>query len=115
MRAIDRPNDHDNEAGATVTPAAFYRRIALAGDHYLPAEDVFEDWPFDGKVPDGKIRETLKLLKQRAADKVKEIVNSELQFEEREELGYLTCVKIGKEDVPWKRDEECDLDFEMED
>jgi hypothetical protein len=58
------------------------------------------------------IRETLKHLKHEASKIVAPLTKSTLQYEQKEELEYLTCVEIDESDIPWEKEED---DVEMED
>ena len=99
----------------TSTPKlmSFYRSIHAGGDNYLPADELVAAWPRalielrDSKM----IRQTLKHLKSEASKIVAPLVKSTLQYEQKEELEYLTCVEIDESDIPWEREEE---DTEMD-
>lgn len=42
------------------------------------------------------------------------MVGSELQLRDTDELHYLTCVKVGPEDVPWDTASDEDSDEDMD-
>ena len=92
---------------------SFYRSILAGGDSYLPPEDLIATWSSNLEACRNNkiIRETLKHLKNEAAKIVTPLTKSTLQYEQKEELEYLTCVKIDKSDIPWEKEEE---DVEME-
>lgn len=100
-----------------LTVAGFYRLLHRAGDAYLPVEQVVETWNEAEYGSDfGAVRVNLAVLKARAREMVRPLVQSSLQLAggERGGLPYLTCVEVGK--VPWaSEEEEEEEDVEMED
>lgn len=99
-------------AASKLALAGFYRTIRNGGDNYLVPDEVVAEW-YDEVVPfdEAKVRDMLRRLKKKAAEIVTPLTESTLQYEQKENLEYLTCVKIEDGDVPWKKDE----DDEMED
>lgn len=103
------------------TIAGFFRTIMAGGESYLPFEKVAEDWE-QGEIIFEEDREdfqeiakkSLAALKSTASDYVKDIVGSELQLRDRDTLDYLTCVKVGPEDVPWDSENDGESDEDMD-
>lgn len=101
------------------TVAGFYRVVYTGGNSYLPGDVVCEEWNVRfTKHSDAKVKGALEALKTAASGIVAAFVASELQLAGKDRLDYLTCVKVGSEDVPW--DEECkdedddDMDIDVE-
>ena len=103
----------NGDPASTPKLMSFYRGILAGGDNYLPPEDLIATWSSNLEACRNNkiIRETLKHLKNEAAKIVTPLTKSTLQYEQKEELEYLTCVKIDKSDIPWEKEEE---DVEME-
>jgi len=81
-----------------LTVAGFYRALRKGGDAYLPADKVIdEEWwnseyfHYDEKV----VGQRLVALKGHASEIVKPLLDSHLQYAERDNLEYLTCVEAG--------------------
>lgn len=103
------------------TVAGFFRTIMTGGDSYLPSEKVLEDWD-SGSVRvvndrgnfEDIVKKALSALKSTASEYVKDLVGSELQLRDRDTLDYLTCVKVGPEDVPWGCEDDGESDEDMD-
>jgi hypothetical protein len=97
------------------TLAGFYRAIATGGDAYLNVDNVYDDM-HDDYIPNAfdDLKDSLATLKAKAAGYVKELVDSTLQLRSRDELEYLTCVKVEQADVPWLIEEDVDSDEDMD-
>jgi hypothetical protein len=110
-----------HETGCT-TVAGFFRIIMAGGDSYLPTEKVLEDWDGGSLTIDDAgdelgdvMKKALTTLKTAAANHLRDLVGSELQLRDRHTLDYLTCVKVGAEDVPWdSTEQDGESDEEME-
>jgi hypothetical protein len=96
-----------HQTGCT-TVAGFFRTISAGGDLYLPAEKVLEDWAAGeiaiedaGEGLDDAMKTALVALKAEAARCVGDLVGSELKLRDRDCRDYLTCVKVGAQDLPW--------------
>jgi hypothetical protein len=96
-----------HQTGCT-TVAGFFRTISAGGDLYLPAEKVLEDWEAGeitvedaGEELDDAMKTALAALKAEAARCVEDLVGSELKLRDRDSRDYLTCVKVGPQDLPW--------------
>lgn len=87
--------------------ASMYRAIALGGDAYLPFESMIKKWnnqEYD--IDDAAQREALAELKRAASKIVSSVVESSLSYGSKDELDYLTCIRIEDEDVPWNIQED---------
>lgn len=104
------------------TVAGFFRTIMAGGDSYLPAERVVEDWE-QGSIRvvndrdnfEDVVKTSLAALKSLASEYAKDLVGSELQLRDRDALDYLTCVKVGPDDVPWITELDGESDEEVDD
>jgi len=80
-----------------------YRMLRRGGDAYLPLEEVVRrlrkympgcDWREAG--------EDLKMMKVYAAELVEDVCVNNLMLDvERHKIGWLTCVGVGVDDMPW--------------
>lgn len=102
--------DHSN---GCYTVAGFYRLLAVGGDSYLPAGEVWEhvnaafvghderSYSNASRTDMETVKNSLASLKNKASEVVAALVQSELHLPGKDELDYLTCVKVEAEDVPW--------------
>jgi len=104
-----------------ISVAGFFRTVMADGETYLPTEKVLDDWKASSiglmnprEDDDEVMREALASLKTMAAGYVKDLVGSELQLRDTDRLQYLTCVKVGLEDVPWDTESDEDGSEEMD-
>jgi hypothetical protein len=105
----------DHSAGCT-TVAGFFR--AIENHDYLDPDEVWDNISDRFKSSRAErhqseretVKNTLEALKGRAADLVEKISQSTLRL--TDEVGYLTCINVGREDVPWDlgSDEDSDED-----
>ncbi|KAK3110355.1 hypothetical protein LTR53_015435, partial [Teratosphaeriaceae sp. CCFEE 6253] len=103
---------------ACLTLAGLYRTLHRGGEAYLPVEKVVAKMKraqFDPKP--ATVRQYLALLKLEARRIVAPLMESGLQLDGRERLGYLTCGQVGRE-APWpgedlEEEEEGEEDVEM--
>jgi hypothetical protein len=112
IRLLDS-NADEERTQCEYTLAGFYHTIRSGGDSYLAADKVVADWPrWEDRLPfhEGKVRELLKRLKSEASGIVARLTRSTLQYGRKEELEYLTCVDVEDGDVPWKKDEDVDME-----
>lgn len=95
-----------------MTVAGFYRVVAMDGDVYLQPGDVLKQWDTVGFSKKGEVivTKSLNILKRKAADLVAPLLQSTLQLPDKDELEYLTCVQVWKEDIQWYVEAEGDLD-----
>lgn len=110
-----------HETGCT-TVAGFFRTVMAGGDSYLPAEKFMDDWDANSielvnarDTVEDTMKQSLAGLKVVASGYVKKLVCSELQLRDRDDIQYLTCVKVGSEDRPWVVESDEDSDEEMYD
>jgi hypothetical protein len=105
---------HNGDQASAPKLMSFYRSIHAGGDSYLPADELLATWSrrLEACRDEKMIRETLKHLKHEASKIVAPLTKSTLQYEQKEELEYLTCVEIDESDIPWEKEED---DVEMED
>lgn len=107
----DGDGDEDDESTSKPTLAGFYHTILMGGDGYLPADELVKTWHQSLPYDETAIREMLKRLKVEASQIVAPLTHSTLHYEQKGVLKYLTCIEVGADDIPWKDDE----DVEMED
>jgi hypothetical protein len=92
--------------------AGFFR--AIKTHNYLNPDEVWDNMSDRFKDTQAQrhnlereiVKNTLEVLKTKAAGFVEEISRSTLRL--TGEVGYLTCVKVEAEDVPWAVEEESD-------
>lgn len=92
--------------GECLTVAGFHRTIGRGGDSYLPPESLIDEyWDVDQfpDLDDSILRTTLKELKRAAAKIVAPLLQSRLQYDGKDKLPYLTCIRVREEDVPWQK------------
>ena len=96
--------------GGCNTIAGFYSIIAAGGEAYLPFDTVWDDFNKDflqqdeedpNELDHGAVKEPLAELKTQASKLVSDLAKSTLHLPSTDGLDYLTCVKVGPEDVPW--------------
>lgn len=100
-----------HHCGCTDT-AGFYSLLAAEGDDYMNPDKVLADWDtakFPRKI-DSTVRSVLLALKRKAAELVAPLVESTLQLPDKHKLQYLTCVRVGKGDIPWELEADGDAD-----
>lgn len=95
----------DMDRKKSLKRATIFKNICKDGDEYMPYAATRR---LVGRVMPSAV-ETLEedfgMLKDHAKDIVEDVVKNELMLDmEAAEIGYLTCVKVGKEDLPWNAD-----------
>lgn len=98
--------------------AGFFR--AIKRREYLDPDEVWDNMSDRFKSPQAQrhhlereiVKNTLEVLKGKAAGLVEEISRSSLRL--TGEVGYLTCVTVEREDVPWDLGSEEDSDEDMD-
>ncbi|KAF2738588.1 hypothetical protein EJ04DRAFT_428779 [Polyplosphaeria fusca] len=100
--AISRQLHTLDDKRRALSCGTFYRKLARGGSNYMDYEEISKlcaslmnsDWRDLG--------EELKLLKQYASRAVQVLASNELMLDpDANDVGYLTCVKVGKQDFPW--------------
>lgn len=99
--------DHTSPDADCLTLAGFYRTISKGGDAYLPAESI----PCKAGE-EATLRAALKDIKRKASKIVAPLLESSLQYEGKDNLKYLTCVKVEDADVPWEEHVKAEQDGE---
>jgi hypothetical protein len=82
---------------------ALFRKIGKGGEEYMSAGEMRR--LISRIMPSAveNLEEDLGMLKDVAKGVVKDVARNELIMDvEGQGVGYLTCVRIGKEDIPWK-------------
>ncbi|EME42800.1 hypothetical protein DOTSEDRAFT_72311 [Dothistroma septosporum NZE10] len=107
-------------SGECLNEAGFHRTVGRGGDAYLPSEPLIEDYWEKDNFPglnEPMFRNVLKELKEEGAKVVAPLLKSYLQYDGRDKLPYLTCIRVSEEDVPWwkggKKEVDEDGDEEM--
>lgn len=112
--------DHANGCNSV---GGFLHVVANSGNAYLNPKVVCQEWSedfvYDEIFDEDKVAVTLETLKSQASLLAAPLVASELQLDSKNELEYLTPVKVGLNDVPWvvkpKDKDEVDDDDEGDD
>ena len=100
-----------NHKDVCLTVAGFYRLLGKGGDAYLPTDEVLkkEWWNKERyKCDNIGIRQNLAILKTQAAEIVKSLTESTLQYEQKDQLRYLTCISMRDVPQPWEKEDEDD-------
>jgi hypothetical protein len=81
-----------------------YREISLGS--YMPSEEMRR---LMGLIMPGAVEgleEDSGMLKELASEIVAEVAKNELMLDvEVHHIGYLTCIKMGKEIIPWRAEQ----------
>jgi hypothetical protein len=92
----------DCDSNRSLKRGTLYRRIRRGGTSYMPYEEMRR---VIGRVMSSALEcleEDLDMLKRLASAIVREVARNELVLDvEESNVGYLTCVKIGKGNLPW--------------
>ncbi|KAF2484703.1 hypothetical protein BDY17DRAFT_309877 [Neohortaea acidophila] len=108
--AAHKASDFCNHINTScLSRASFYRALAKGGDTYLPFNELVRKFKVAGRYLIGadeeEMRSALVELKGAAAGIVAPLVQSSLQLKGSGELGYLSCVAVGEEEMVWKKEE----------
>ncbi|KAI4691232.1 uncharacterized protein J4E84_003523 [Alternaria hordeiaustralica] len=98
-------NLHDDPKGS-LRRATIYRKI-WKGEGYMPYEDMRR--MLEQVMPSAvaSLSEDLAILKREASAYVEDLAKNESLLDvERQKVGWLTCVKVGKGDIPWRAGEQ---------
>jgi hypothetical protein len=95
----------DAKRDATLHRGTMFRKLRKGGSAYMDYEQMRR--LMERVMPSAveNLSEDLGILKGEASGYVKELARNELMLDvhaEGNEVGYLTCVKVGKEDIPWR-------------
>lgn len=97
-------NLHEDRKGS-LRRGTTYRKI-WKGEGYMPYEDMrrMMEQVMPSAVPN--LSEDLAILKREASVYVADLAKNESLLDvERQKVGWLTCVKVGKGDIPWRAGE----------
>jgi hypothetical protein len=90
----------------TLKRGTVYRKIWRGGDAYMPVGEMRRVMARVMPSAVGALDEDLGLLKGCARDVVGDVARNEAEVDvETEKVGWVTCVRIGREDVPWENEE----------
>ncbi|KAK6605461.1 hypothetical protein H4I95_05267 [Botrytis cinerea] len=81
-----------------------YRLISQGGDAYLKIDDSRLRGERVGTLEKDQVEVQLRILKEYAAIRVKDLLENELMGEtggNAGEIEYLTCTKVGEHELPW--------------
>ncbi|KAJ4379195.1 hypothetical protein N0V86_005239 [Didymella sp. IMI 355093] len=81
-----------------------FRKIKQEGSAYMVYEDVRR--MLRSVMPSAveELDENLNILKTHASEIVEDLARNELSLDvEENKVGWLTCVKIGQKDIPWRK------------
>jgi hypothetical protein len=101
----------DKNRKAALLRGRFFRKIAQGGSNYMAYEEMrrMMEQVMPSAVAD--LGEDLAMLKEAAKKDVKLLARNEALLDvgvEENGVGWLTCTKMGKEDIPWLAErEEC--------
>ncbi|KAF2750109.1 hypothetical protein M011DRAFT_474586 [Sporormia fimetaria CBS 119925] len=80
----------------------FFRRIYRGGDAYTEYKEFRESCMSIIRGEWLDLGDDLKTLKEYASNVVEDLAKNELMIDsDSNGVGYLTCVKVGREDLPW--------------
>jgi hypothetical protein len=97
----------ENARDRTLKRGALYRKIRKGGVEYMPVEEMRSLVQRAMPSAVGNLEEDLGLLKGCARGIVEDVARNEALVDvEREGVGWLTCVKIERKDVPWENERE---------
>jgi hypothetical protein len=89
---------------ASLKRGALFRKITKGKDEYMQLGEMRRLMSRIMPSAVGSLEEDLRMLKECASRVVEDVSRNELclDVEGREKVGYLTCVKIRNEDIPWR-------------
>lgn len=94
--------EHD-KSRPSLKRGSLFRKIRAGGSKYMVYEKVRK---MVGRVMPNAVEEldeNLGILKKKAGEIVEELARNEACLDvEKSRVGWLTCVKIGREDIPWR-------------
>jgi hypothetical protein len=97
----------DTSSSKSVKRGTLFRKIRRGGAEYMPYEEVRRLMSRIMPSAVENLEEDLGLLKDFASEMVEEVAKNEALVDvEREKVGWLTCARIGKEDISWRADGE---------
>ena len=88
-----------------LTVAGFYRLLSKGGENYLPLDEVLAEESWDEHVR-SFVKMQLAEIKKKATDIVAPLIKSTLQYEDKDDLDYLTCAQIEEKDLPWDKEDD---------
>jgi hypothetical protein len=92
----------DGDKKKSLKRGSLYRKLRHGGADYMPYEEMRR---VVGRVMPSALEcleEDLGMLKDHASRIVREVTGNELVLDvEESNVGYLTCMKVGREDLPW--------------
>jgi hypothetical protein len=95
--------------GEKYSGARMYRAMLKGGDEYLPLPSVIEKLKVFrqkdlGKLDKQEVEEDLKLMKDFARSKVKDLcVSRSYSIVDEADIGYFTCTKVENDELPWAK------------
>jgi hypothetical protein len=95
--------EHD-KSKPSLRRGSLFRKIKQGGSAYMAYEDVRR--MLRSVMPSAveELDENLNILKTHASEIVEDLARNELSLDvEENKVGWLTCVKIGQGDIPWKK------------
>lgn len=101
--------EHD-KSKPSLKRSSLFRKIRAGGSRYMVYEEVRR--MVQRVMPSAveELDENLSILKAKASQIVEDLARNEASLDvEENKVGWLTCVKIGKEDIPWRTRGEDDL------
>ncbi|KAH4344935.1 hypothetical protein HBH98_130530 [Parastagonospora nodorum] len=88
---------------ASLKRGALFRKIRKGGEEYMALGEMRRLMARVMPSAVGGLEEDLGMLKECARGVVEDLARNELCLDvEGGRVGYLTCVKVGREDVPWR-------------
>jgi hypothetical protein len=97
----------DTSASKTVKRGTLFRKIRRGGAEYMPYEEVRRLMARIMPSAVENLEEDLGLLKDFVSEMVEEVAKNEALVDvDVENVGWLTCARVGKEDIPWRADGE---------
>jgi hypothetical protein len=96
----------DNSRSPSLKRGTVFRKIHAGGSSYMPYEEMRRLMVRVMPSAVENLEEDLAMLKEHAGEIVEGVAKNELVLGVGvgvgvEEVGYLTCVKVGREDMPW--------------
>ncbi|KAJ4353146.1 hypothetical protein N0V95_003618 [Ascochyta clinopodiicola] len=96
---------HD-KSKPSVKRGSLFRKIRAGGSTYMVYEDVRRMVQAVMPCAMETLGEDLRILKEFASEIVENLAKNELSLDvEENKVGWLTCAKVEKEDVPWRAGE----------
>lgn len=100
---------HD-KSRPTLKRGTLFRKITAGGSRYMVYEEVRRMVQRVMPSAVDTLDEDLRILKEYASEHVKDLAKNELSLDAEEHgVGWLTCVKIEREDIPWRAGRERDV------